>query len=90
MRYESGSTDNLWKTVVARLAAAELTRPICACASANKELAEWQWDLSRNGGSDEVYSPPGDLTNPIGGRRGHIHAWRTFQQLQRTIGFLAG
>ena len=90
VRYESGSTDNSWKTVIARLAAAELTRPICACASANKELAEWQWDLSRNGGADEVYSPPGDLTNPIGGRRGHIHAWRTFQQLQRTVGFIAG
>lgn len=90
VRYEAGSTENHWKTVIARLAAAELTRPICACTSANKELAEWQWDLSRNGGTDEVYSSPGDLTNPIGGRRGHIYAWRTLQQLQRTVGFLAG
>ena len=89
VRYEAGSTDNAWKTVVARLAAAELTRPICACNNANKELAEWQWDLSRNGGTDEVYSSPQDLTNPLGARRGHIHAWRSIQRLQRTIGFLA-
>lgn len=89
VRYESGSTDNAWKTVIARLAAAELTRPICACTNANKELAEWQWDLSRNGGTDEVYSSPQDLTNPLGARRGHIHAWRSIQRLQRTIGFLA-
>lgn len=89
VRYEAGSTDNAWKTVIARLAAAELTRPICACTNANKELAEWQWDLSRNGGTDEVYSSPQDLTNPLGARRGHIHAWRSIQRLQRTIGFLA-
>jgi len=89
IRYEAGSTDNAWKTVVARLAAAELTRPICACANANKELAEWQWDLSRNGGTDEVYSSPQDLTNPLGARRGHIYAWRTIQRLQRTIGIIA-
>lgn len=89
VRYEAGSTDNAWKTVVARLAAAELTRPICACANANKELAEWQWDLSRQGGADEVYSSPQDLTNPLGARRGHIHAWRTIQRLQRTIGIIA-
>ena len=89
VRYEAGSTDNAWKTVISRLAAAELTRPICACSNANKELAEWQWDLSRNGGTDEVYSSPQDLTNPLGARRGHIYAWRSIQQLQRTIGFLA-
>lgn len=90
VRYEAGNTDNSWKTVIARLAAAELTRPICACTTANKELAEWQWDLSRNGGADEVYSSPQDVTNPIGSRRGHVFAWRTLQQLQRTIGFIAG
>ena len=90
VRYEAGDTDNSWKTVIARLAAAELTRPICACTTANKELAEWQWDLSRNGGTDEVYSSPQDVTNPIGSRRGHVFAWRTIQQLQRTIGFIAG
>jgi hypothetical protein len=90
VRYEAGSNDNIWKTTIARLAAAEATRPICACATANKELAEWQWDLSRNGGSDEVYSSPQDMTNPIGSRRGQVYAWRMIQQLQRTIGILAG
>lgn len=90
VRYEAGSTDNIWKTTIARLAAAEATRPICACATANKELAEWQWDLSRNGGADEVYSSPQDVTNPIGARRGQVYAWRAIQQLQRTIGILAG
>lgn len=90
VRYEAGSVDNIWKTTIARLAAAEVTRPICACTTANKELAEWQWDLSRNGGTDEVYSSPQDMTNPIGSRRGQVYAWRAIQQLQRTIGILAG
>ena len=73
--------------VVARLAAAELARPICACTSANKELSEWQWDLSRTGATDQLYSAPNDLTNPLGSRRGQIYAYRymTDQQLSRGI-----
>jgi hypothetical protein len=76
--------------VVARLAAAELARPICACTSANKELSEWQWDLSRTGATDQLYSAPNDLTNPLGSRRGQIYAYRYMTRQQLTRGIYAG
>lgn len=76
--------------VVARLAAAELARPICACTSANKELYEWQTDLSRTGATNDLFFAPNDLTNPIGARRGQIYAWRHIQRQQLTRGIYAG
>jgi len=76
--------------VVARLAAAELARPICACTSANKELSEWQWDISRTGATDQLYSAPNDLTNPLGSRRGQIYAYRYMTRQQLTRGIYAG
>jgi len=96
IRYQAGlSLDGIemqsnWQIVTARLAAAELARPICACTSANKELSEWQWDLSRTGATDQLYSAPNDLTNPIGARRGQIYAWRHMQRQQLTRGIYAG
>lgn len=79
-----------WETTVARLAAAELARPICACAGANKEIYEWQTDLSRVGSGTDVFSQPGDMTNPLGARRGHIYTWRQIERLQSTRGIVAG
>lgn len=76
--------------VVARLAAAELARPICACTSANKELSEWQWDLSRTGATDQLYSAPNDVTNPLGSRRGQVYAWRHITDQQVVRGVYAG
>ncbi len=76
--------------VVARLAAAELARPICACTSANKELAEYQWDMSRTGATDQLYQPPKDVDNPLGSRRGQIYAWRYMNREQVTRGIYAG
>lgn len=90
IRYYAGADNNNTDTVVARLAAAELARPICACAPANKELQEWQQDVMRTGLTDEVYSPPDDASNPLGSRRGHIFAWRHIQQAMRLIGIWAG
>lgn len=89
VRYQSGVTDRNLDLVIARLAAAELSRPVCACTSANKELSEWQTDLSRIGAQQELYAQPGDMTNPFGSRRGHVYAWRTVQQAQRLQGILA-
>lgn len=79
-----------WAVVTARLAAAELARPICACTSANKELSEWQWDMSRTGATDQLYSAPNDLTNPLGSRRGQIYAYRHIVRQQLTRGLYAG
>jgi len=89
IRYKCGVSGTQYDQTIARLAAAELAKPICACEPANKTLGEWQFDLARTGASDEIYQTPGDADNPLGSRRGHIFAWRTIQQVQRVSGILA-
>lgn len=86
-----GQMDRTWQVIVARLAAAELARPICGCADANRELYRWQFDVARTGASDEVFGAisPEDLRNPLGTRRGHIYAWRAIQHPEQLRGFLA-
>jgi len=87
-----GQMQEPFRTIVARLAAAELARPICGCESANRELARWQFDLARSGGAnDEIYGAVSadDLNNPLGTRRGHAAAWRFIRQRQNVRGFLA-
>lgn len=81
-----------WQPVVARLAAAELGRPITASQAANRALAHWQFDVARSQGlAEEQYSiSPGDLDNPFGTRRGHIAAWRYVSRVQHTRGVYAG
>lgn len=78
LRYRAGvePTDD-WRTVIARLAAAELALPICACDGANQELYTWQFDLSRAAGKmDEQFQISGaNLDCPWGTRRGHVYAW---------------
>lgn len=76
---------NKWQIVVARLAAAEMGRRICACDAALQELYHWQFDLSRAAGAnDEQYSiSQADLDCPFGTRRGHIDAWKQVKQMRR-------
>lgn len=96
IRYQAGlpldgiSMQQAWQPVVARLAAAELARPICACTSANKELYEWQTDLTRAGATNELWSAPIDTANPFGSRRGQIYAYRWVRRMQLTRGIYAG
>lgn len=90
VRYLAGRDDEYIDVAIARLSAAVMARRICACEGANKEIAEWQFDLARTGATDETYAQPMDLTNPFGSRRGHIYAWRVAQQTQRLVGILAG
>lgn len=90
VRYLAGNTQPFLDTAIGRLSAAELNRPICAAEEANRQLANWQFDVARTGASDELYAQPNDFGNPIGSRRGHIYAWRVIQQLQRTVGIIAG
>lgn len=74
-----GQIDRALQVVIARLAAAELTRPPLACETAgNRELAKWQMDLSQvRGRADELYATTREiLNNPIGTSRGHLQAWR--------------
>lgn len=88
----NGQMDAQLQVVVARLAAAELARPICGCDDANRELYRWQYDISRTAGAnDEMYAvSPKDLDNPLGTRRGHIYAWKYIKDHQLIRGLLAG
>lgn len=81
---ENGDMANKWRVIVARMAAAELARPICACDAANQQLYHWQFDVSRAGGANsEQYSiAPADLDNPFGTRRGQVWAWKQVRNLR--------
>lgn len=82
-----------YKTAVARLAMAELGRPVCACDTANRELHRWQFDAAKSGGDNgEQYAfmTREMLNNPLGTRRGAIFAWQQVRNLRvtpATIGF---
>jgi hypothetical protein len=73
-----------WQTLIARWACAELASRICACDEANKELHQWQFDLSLvDGKNDEKYQMSSrDLDNPFGTRRGQVYAWKFLQRLR--------
>lgn len=80
-----------WARIIARLTAAEMGRPICACETANKELYVWQFDLATATSEAEQYQiAPEDLANPIGTRRGHVAAWKWISRNEVTVGFLPG
>ena len=82
--------DRRYAVGVARLAAAELARPICACDESNRELYRWQFDLARTGGAnDESYQMTAmdDFDNPFGTRRGHVYAWKLVKQFRVLSGY---
>lgn len=88
---ENGQMSPYWQKVVARLAAAELSRRICACEAANRELYRWQSDASQaNTGTDDIVGAisADDINNPLGSRRGHFYAWRAIQKEWNLRGFL--
>lgn len=80
----TGQIPNSWAVIIARLAAAELTRPIAATDAANRELYRWQLDLARGGGRQEeqFQISPSDLNNPFGTRAGQVWAWKQVQNEQ--------
>lgn len=84
---ESGNVARKWQTIVARLAMAEMARPLVACEAANRELFRWQLDVALvDGHNEEKYqASDADLACPWGTRRGHIWAWRQVQQLKVTL-----
>lgn len=79
----SGQMQERWRVIVARMAMAELGRPIATCDVANRELYHWQFDLARAAGTnDEQYRiAEADLNNPFGTRRGHVYAWRHMRNM---------
>jgi hypothetical protein len=84
-----GNMFKTMRTLVSRLAAAEMTRRICACDNANREWSNWQFDLGRSNSVETYQVSPETLSNPIGTRRGHLFAWQQFKSLARVIGTLA-
>jgi hypothetical protein len=78
-----------WKHIVARLAAAELSRGICACDHSNRELYNWQYDLARstNAAGESFQVGREELSNPFGTRRGHVEAWRSVRYDRLLRGF---
>lgn len=88
---ENGQVASWWREPVVRLAGAELRRPICACADANRAIYEDQFDLSRSAGvNDEQYTYADDtLSNPFGTRRGAVYAWRQVRDYRQERGYVA-
>lgn len=79
-----------YRTVVARLAAAELGRTMCGCDYANRELYRWQFDISQTARGDELFGiSQENLNNPLGTRRGHVQAWKFIMDQQQLTGILA-
>ena len=87
---ENQQVSKKWETITVRLAAAELSKPICACDTANRELYRWQFDLSRAAGvNDEQYRiSDDDLNNPFGTRAGHVYAWKQVRNFMNMKGLL--
>lgn len=86
----SGNMDMRLATAVARFACAEMSRRICACDTANRELYHWQFDLSRSSGAgDESYAYVSRemVNNPYGTRRGHLYAWQETKAMRIGTGF---
>lgn len=86
-----GHMDAKFRTIVARMAAAELPKPRCGDGNGNRALYHWQFDLARaQGQMDEQYQiSPADLDNPWGTRRGHVYAWKQVQKLKTRRGINA-
>lgn len=78
-----------YRALISRLAAAEMTRRICACDAANREWSNWQFDLARQDGPETYAVSDNVLMNPLGSRRGHVYAWSQFKSLARVTGMLA-
>lgn len=89
IRYQAGGTDG-WEQTLAELAAAELSRGVCACDGANHAIYDAQKDLTQTGATDDLYQAPDDITNPIGSRRGQLAAWRFLSNQQRLVGLYGG
>lgn len=86
-----GQMNHKFRSIVAKLAAAELARPTSGCAEANRQLYYWQQDLSKTGNDKDLYATSADiLDNPFGSRRGQVSAWKETVHLARGTGLRIG
>lgn len=85
-----GQMQEPFRTIVARLAAAELARNICGCTEANRAIYYWSHDLAQTARGDELFGiSQENLNNPFGTRRGQVYAWKAVQNLRQLTGILA-
>lgn len=97
VRYQAG--DNLignkiqekWQQIVARFAAAELNRRVCACDGANRAIYNQQIDHSFTGDArvEKFQLTDQDMKSPFGYKEGELYAWRNVRSLRQLIGILA-
>lgn len=87
---EGRSMQHHLRVMVARLAAAELSKPICGCTQANRELERWQIDLAEQPASpgSTWQIAPDVLSNPFGTRAGHVYAYRQAQMFKMLRGLI--
>lgn len=95
INYRAGAELNKWDVIVARLAMAELARPICGCVESNRELFRWQEDMGQtgqmnNGSGTSRRIGNAHLGNPLGVRAGHIYAWDNIKHLRHTPAVFGG
>lgn len=86
----NGQMAQKFQMIVARLAAAEMTKPLCSCEPANKLVHEWSFDLARVGGANEERFSISEenLSNPFGSKRGQVYAWEAVRNLRLTPGVI--
>lgn len=96
IRYCAGDSADLgqmklkWRTVVTRLACAEMMRRVSTCDLANREIYQWQLDMSRAGGREieQFTISQDDLNNPLGTLKGQVYAWKMIKHERQLQGVL--
>lgn len=77
--------------IVAMLAAARLSKPICNCSVLSEFTRKMQMDVSRSARSTEfVFVTPDQVNNPFGSRYGEVMAWNRLVRMPRPDALLKG
>jgi hypothetical protein len=77
------SLPDKWARVIARMATARLSKPLCACGNLNSLVEYLSEDISLNLGDKSHMVDFDVLANPFGTRRGEIEAW---MYVRKTLG----
>jgi len=83
--YYSGNAalSDFWARIIADMASARLTRPLCGCNSAKDMAERMAEDLSYAETGSSYFTPVELLRNPFGTRRGELLAWRKVSRLAK-------
>ena len=85
-----GHMQERWAKVVARFAAAELGKRICACESASRMIYEQQVDRAFGGDArvEKFNMTEADNASPFGYKEGQLQAWRIVRNLRQFVGVI--